>query len=244
MNPESIMVASAAAPAAAGAAEQGSNVLFHLFGLEVTSTVTTTWGIMALLVILSILATRNMKSVPRGLQNVMEAVLDGIENFFGSVMGKEKYKKYMPLIATLFIFILLSNYSGLLPEAGHIPGLAAPTSSLSVTAALAIVVFFATHIYGIRANGLGGYARHFIKPVAFLMPLLVLEEFIRPLSLSLRLYGNISGEEMVGRQIFELVPVLAPLPLYALSLLFGLLQAVVFTMLTAIYIDGATGHGH
>ena len=93
MNPESIMVASAAAPAAAGAAEQGSNVLFHLFGLEVTSTVTTTWGIMALLVILSILATRNMKSVPRGLQNVMEAVLDGIENFFGSVMGKEKYRR-------------------------------------------------------------------------------------------------------------------------------------------------------
>lgn len=150
----------------------------------------------------------------------------------------------MPLIATLFIFILLSNYSGLLPEAGHVPGLAAPTASLSMTAALAIVVFFATHFYGIRENGLGGYAKHFIKPVAFLMPLLVLEEFIRPLSLSLRLYGNISGEEMVGRQIFELVPALAPLPLYALSLLFGLLQAVVFTMLTAIYIDGATGHGH
>ena len=174
----------------------------------------------------------------------MEAAFEAIENFFGSVMGREKFRRYMPLLGTFFLFILISNYSGLLPMAGHLPGLAAPTSSLSVTVALSIVVFFSVQISGIREGGLGGYAKHFIRPVAFLLPLLVLEQFIHSVSLSLRLYGNIYGEEMVGRQLFELFPFLAPLPIYVLSLLFGLLQAAVFTMLTAIYIDEATEHLH
>jgi len=241
MEPDIVMVASAAATT--GAAEHGSKALFHLFGLQVTSVTTTTWAIMALLVILSVLATRHMQSIPSGVQNVMETILEWIENFFGAILGSEKIKIYFPLIATMFIFIAFANYSGMLPSAGHLPGLAAPTSSLSITVGLAIITFFSTHILGFKAHGVG-YLKHFAKPVALLLPLMVLEEFVRPLSLSLRLFGNIYGEEMVSRQIFELVPILAPLPLYILSLLFCLIQALVFTMLSTIYISMATGEGH
>ncbi len=240
--PDAIMVASAAATNAESAAE-GSNVLFHMFGLQITSYTTTTWAIMLLLVILSILATKHMKDVPSGVQNVMEAALEWISKFFGDILGAKKMKTYFPLIATMFIYIMFANYCGLLPSSGHLPGLAAPTSSLSITAGLAIITFFSTHVLGFKAHGLG-YLKHFTKPVALLLPLMLLEEFVRPLSLSLRLFGNIFGEEMVSRQIFELVPILAPLPLYILSLLFCLIQALVFTMLSAIYIDMATGEGH
>lgn len=146
-------------------------------------------------------------------------------------------------MGTLFLFIVLCNYSGLIPGAGYFPWLKAPTSCLSVTAGLALCAFFATHYLGVRENGLRGYARHFIRPVVFMLPFLIIEEIVRPLSLSLRLFGNIYGEESVMEQLYELLPVGAPLIMMILSLLFCAIQAVVFTMLTAIYIDGATG-GH
>ncbi|MCL1974724.1 MAG: F0F1 ATP synthase subunit A, partial [Firmicutes bacterium] len=120
------------------------------------------------------------------------------------------------------------------------PGLSPPTSSLSVTAGLAIVSFFAVQFYGFKTHKLG-YFRHFLSPILIL---LVLEEFIHPLALSLRLYGNIFGEETVTSAIFNLVPLIVPLPMQALGLLFGAVQALVFTVLTAMYISTAAGKGH
>lgn len=223
--------------------EEGTHALFSIFGWEVSSYITTMWGVMAVILLISFLATRNLQKVPSGAQNFMEAIMEVLLGFFAGIMGEKRAKQYLPLLATFFLMILFSNYSGLLPMAGHFPGIAAPTATLSVTAGFAIVVFFCTHFFGIREKGLG-YFKHFLQPVAFLLPLMIIEEFVRPLSLSLRLYGNIFGEEMVTAQLFEMVPFMVPLLMQILSLLFGLIQAFVFTLLAAVYWGGATAEHH
>jgi len=207
--------------------------------------VTTMWGLMLLITLLAYFATRRMEKVPESrLQNFMEFALESILGLLSQVMGKEKLaKRYFPLLASFFILILASNYSGLLPGAGHIPGLQAPTSTLSVTAGFALIVFVSTHYYGIKTKGIK-YFKHFIEPLPFLLPLNIIEEFVKPLSLSLRLYGNIFGEEMVVASLFALVPLFLPLPMMILGVLFGLIQAFVFTMLAALYIATATAEHH
>lgn len=221
-----------------GAAE-ASPVLFSVLGLEVTSRVTTMWAIMAVLVLVSFLATRNMQRIPHGVQNLMEWAVESLLNFFAGIMGYEKARRFLPLLVTLFIFILLSNYSGLIPGAGEIPGLAAPTSTWSVTAGLAIVVFFATHVSGFMAHG-WRYLKHFTQPLFFMLPLKIIEEFVRPLSLSLRLYGNIFGEEMVIVSLLGIIPYFVPIAMMGLSLLMGFIQALVFTLLSSVYLTEAT----
>ncbi len=218
--------------------------LFSIGSFDVSSTMVTGLAITVLISGIAIACNSKLTTgTPGKLQNFCEWVVGGLRNFYGGIMGQDKADKYLPLLGTLFLFIIVSNYSGLLPGAGMLPGLAAPTGILSVTVALAVVVFFSTHILGLHANGLH-YFGHFVKPVALLLPLMILEEFVRPLSLSLRLYGNIYGEETVAHQVFQMFPLIATVPLQGLSLLFGFIQALVFTMLTAIYIDGATGSGH
>lgn len=233
--------AAEAAHGGGGGAEHGPQVLFDILGLEVTSEITTMWGIMVLIIVLSIFATRNLQRIPSGLQNVMEFILEGILGFLSGIMGEKYAKKYFPLLASFFIVILVSNYSGILPGAGHTPGLKAPTSNLSVTAGLAIVVFLATQFIGVKERGLA-YFKHFIEPLPFMLPLNIIEQFVRPLSLSLRLYGNIFGEEMVVAGLFALVPLAVPVPMQLLGLLFGFIQAFVFTLLAAIYISEAAAH--
>lgn len=233
---------------ASEAAEHGAGhgqALFSIFGLEVSSVVTTMWGLMLLLIIVSYLATRNLQKIPQTRwQNFMEMVLEGILDFLADVMGsKKEAKRYFPLLATFFIMILLSNYSGNLPGAGHTPGLQAPTSTWSVTLAFALIVFFSIHYYGVKKKGIK-YFKHFIEPVPALLPLNILEEFVKPLSLSLRLYGNILGEEMVIAGLFTLMPLFLPLPMMILGLLFGFIQAFVFTLLATIYISTATAEHH
>lgn len=218
--------------------------LFSIMGLEVNSITTTTWGIMALLVLVCSLVTRNLKIIPqRKSQITIELAVDTLMTFLGSIMGsKEKAKKYFPLLGSLFFIILISNYSGLLPGFGHTPGLQAPTSALSFTVALALVVFFTTHIQGVKTQGLH-YFKHFISPHPAMLPLTLMEELIKPLSLSLRLYGNIYGEETLVASIFAMAPLFVPLPFMFLGVFFGFIQALVFTLLTATYIASATvGH--
>lgn len=232
-----------AAYASEGGGVEGPQVLFNILGLDVTSEITTMWGIMLLLAILSFLATRNMKRIPSGIQNVMEYAVESIIKIVAGIMGEEKAKKYLPLLGSLFIFILISNYSGLIPGAGHTPGLKAPTSNWSVTLALAIVVFMAVQYYGVKERGLG-YFKSFFQPIAVMFPLNIIEQLTRPLSLSLRLFGNVYGEEMVVAGLFALVPLILPLPMMFLGLLFGFIQAFVFTLLASIYIAEATEMHH
>lgn len=234
-----------ASEAAAEGAEHGGGALFSIFGLEVSSVVTTMWGLMIVLFLLSYFATRKIEKIPENrLQNAMEFALDALLSQLSGIMGGEKMaKKYFPLLGSFFILILASNYSGLLPGAGHLPGLQPPTSTLSVTAGFAIVVFLCTHYFGVKKKGLA-YFKHFVQPLPFLLPLNIIEEFVRPLSLSLRLYGNIFGEEMVVASLFALIPLFLPLPMMLLGILFGLIQAFVFTMLAALYIGTAAAEHH
>jgi len=197
------------------------------------------WVIIAVLTILSILATRRLKDVPGPLQNVAEAAVEKLEDYFGGTLGYDNMRRYFGIFATLFIFIVVSNYSGLLPTAGET--FSVPTASISVTAALAVIAFFTTHTIGIQRNGVGGYAKSFLKPIAFLLPLTLLDQIVRPFSLAIRLYGNIYAEEMVTAQLRKMFPVLLPLVMQILGLLFCLIQAMVFTMLTAVYVHEAIG---
>ena len=213
------------------------------FVLPIYNFVITSWVIIGILALLSFLATRNMKKLPSGLQNAMEYAVDGLFGFFGGIMGEDRARKYGSLLATFFFFILFSNYSGLIPGAAIIPGFTPPTNNISITAALSIIVFLPMFYYGIQAKGIG-FFKHFFQPMAFLFILNVIEELVRPVSLSLRLYGNISGEEIIIEKLGEMVPFLVPLPMMVLGVLTGAIQAFVFTLLASTYIAGATEEHH
>ncbi len=222
--------------------EHASNVLFTIGPLEVTSAVTTMWAIIAALTLLSWLATRNLKEIPGPLQSAAEIAIEKLQDYYEGLLGKEHARKYFPVFATFFVFIIICNYSGLLPGAGHVGGFALPTASLSVTAGLAIVAFFTTHVIGVRERGLKHYALSFAQPLylCFLMlPLNLIEQIVRPASLALRLFGNMYGEETVTENLYEIFPIGVPLIMNVLSLLFCLLQAMVFTMLLSIYVSEA-----
>mgnify|MGYP003292837181 FL=1 len=126
----------------ASAAGHHAGPLFNIGPLEVTSEITTMWGVMILILLVSFIGTRNMQRIPSGLQNVLEMGIEMYENFWTDILGKKRTRELMPFLATFFILILCSNYSGLLPLAGTLPGLKPPTSNVSTTAGLAIVVFF------------------------------------------------------------------------------------------------------
>ena len=204
--------------------------------LDVTGEVIVMWIILAVVALLSVLATRHMKERPRGLQNVVETGIEYLDNFFSDIIGKNLARKYYFFLGSLFIFIIFANYSGLIPGVGLTKYLRAPTSSLSVTLGLGLSTFVFLQIAGLCA-GVKHYFKRFVSPIAFMLPLLLLDEFIKPASLALRLFGNIYGEESVIHNLYALLPIGAPVIMMVLSLLFCAIQAVVFTMLTSIYLE-------
>lgn len=217
--------------------EHTANALFHIGPLEITGTVVTTWVIIVVLTVFSAIATRNLKDVPGPIQAAAELAVSKLRDYFGKILGKKHSEKYFPIFATFFIFIIVCNYSGLLPGMGHLTGMAVPTACLSVTAALGIIAFFTTHTIGVKELGAKHYFASFAKPFALLLPLNLIEQFVRPFSLSLRLYGNLYGEEQVTDKLYEIFPILLPLIMQILSLLFCMIQAMVFTMLLSIYVS-------
>jgi F-type H+-transporting ATPase subunit a len=199
-----------------------------------------TWFVIALLLVLSVLATKAVKTIPGGLQNFMEVIISGIENMIVETMG-EHGRPFFPLIATLAIFVLVSNLIGL------IPGFFPPTANINTTAACAIIVFISTHVVGIKHHGLG-YIKHFLGPIAWLAPVMFFIEVIghmsRPVSLTLRLFGNMNGHELVLMIFFGLAPFLVPLPMMLMGVLVSFIQAFVFMLLAMIYIQGSLEHAH
>ena len=217
-----------------------SEVIIELFGiLDVTGEVVTMWIMLLAITLLSLIVKKSLKERPGKLQNVIETGVEYLDNFFADILGKKKSRKYFTFLASLFIFIIFSNYSGMIPGVGITDYVKAPTASLSVTAALGIVTFLFLQISGIRHNA-KHYFKHFVTPMFFMLPLLLLDEIIKPASLALRLYGNIFGEEMVTEELYHIFPIGAPVVMMVLSLLFCALQAMVFTMLVSIYLDEVT----
>lgn len=217
-----------------------SEAVIHLFGfLDVTGEVITMWIIIALIAIISVTITHNLKERPGKFQNMIETGVEALDNFFTGIVGKKTARKYFWFLGSLFVFIIFANYSGLIPGVGLTKYVKAPTSSLSVTLGLSIVTFVFLQLAGLAA-GVKNYFKRFISPIVIMLPLLVLDEFIKPASLALRLYGNIFGEETVTEELYNLLPIGIPAIMMGLSLLFCAIQAVVFTMLVSIYLEEAT----
>lgn len=217
-----------------------SEAVIKIFGiLDVTGEVITMWIILGLLTVISLIVRSNLKERPGIFQNMIETGVEYLDNFLTDILGKERSRRYFAFLSTLFIFIIFCNYTGLIPGVGLTEYVKAPTASLSVTGALGVLTFLFLQISGLRI-GVKHYFKRFFSPVFFMFPLILLDEFIKPASLALRLYGNVFGEETVTEKLYHLVPVGVPVVMMILSILFCALQAMVFTMLTAIYLEEVT----
>ena len=217
-----------------------SEVIIPIFGiLDITGEVIMMWVIIAVIAVISLMVTRRLKERPSGLQNVIETGVEYLDGFFGGIIGKKRTRKYFYFLGSLFVFIIVANYSGLIPGVGLTKYLKSPTASLSTTLGLGVVTFIFLQAASVGARGFKGYLKRFLSPIAVMLPLLLLDEFIKPASLALRLFGNVFGEETVIEELYNLLPIGAPIIMMALSLLFCAIQAVVFTMLVSIYLEEA-----
>ncbi len=199
------------------------------------------WVLMAFLIVVGALAAKGAKMVPGKLQNLMELVVSGIEEFMVDTVGEEG-RWLFPLAATIFLYIFLGNLIGI------IPGFFPPTANLNTTASCALTVVVFTHVIGIKYHG-AGYIKHFLGPVWWMAPLIFVIELIghaaRILSLSFRLFGNMMGHEIVLAILFGLAGAFfAPLPIMALGIFVSFVQGFVFFLLSIIYFSGAMEHAH
>jgi len=198
------------------------------------------WFVMTLLILCGFLATRRLDIYPGKFQNAMEVVIGGFDSLITDTMGHEG-RKFFPLIATIGFFILVSNLLGL------VPGFESPTANLNTNASMAITVFLLTHIIGIKVHGVK-YVKQFMGPVWWLVPLMVpieiVSHLVRPLSLTVRLFGNIEGGHIVVAVLFLLAPFLVPMPILILKVLISVIQTLVFMILSMIYIVGAMEEAH
>ena len=225
-----------------------------VWDISISSTILTMWIISVLVIVTLIAMTRKREAVPGRVQNAIEALYDGLQGFALS-LGGPKAKTYVPLFVTLFIYILVSNWSGLLPFVGRIELFRAPTSDVNITIGLALVSFSLFHIEGVRALGFGGYLSKFFPVrefrngvgagvIAMFVGLIELMlEFVKPLTLSMRLFGNIYGGEVALGVILALTVAFVPVALYGLELMLNTVQALIFSVLTLMFILAAI-EGH
>ncbi len=217
------------------------DLLTGAFNLHIPPHVTYTWLIMLVLLGLGLMASRSVSLVPAGAQNVFELVISGLEEFMVEITGEEG-RSFYPYIATVFLFILLCNLIGLLP------GFFSPTANINTPLSLALCTFVFTHYLGIKFHGVK-YIKHFLGPIPWLAPLFLPIELIghtaRVLSLTLRLFGNIMGEDLVLAILLLLAgKFLAPLPMMFLAVFTSTVQAFIFTLLSMMYFAGSMEHAH
>jgi F-type H+-transporting ATPase subunit a len=226
----------------------GQHLYWRFGGIVVHGeTLLTSWFILLALGIFSILGNSNLKSIPEGLQNVTEFALEFIRDIAKTQIGEEEYKEWIPYIGTIFLFIFVSNWSGaLLPwRVIELPNgeLGAPTNDINTTAALALLTSIAYFYAGISKKGIS-YFKRYVEPAPFLLPINVLEDFTKPLSLCFRLFGNILADELVVGVLLLLVPLLVPVPLMLLGLFTSAIQALVFATLAGAYIGESLEDHH
>ena len=205
------------------------------------------WLVIIALVSISLIGTRKLSRIPTGMQNFMEFILEFLQDIAKTQIGDHDYRSWVPYVATIFLFILGSNWAGaLIPwKLIHLPEgeLAAPTNDINTTVALALLTSIAYFYAGLSKNGLGYFSRY-IEPTPVLLPINILEDFTKPLSLSFRLFGNVLADELVVSVFTLLIPIFIPLPVMILGLFASSIQALIFATLSAAYIGEAIeGHG-
>lgn len=225
--------------------------LFQIGPFPVTNSILTTWVVTLILIAFARIATKKIEAVPQGLQNVAEFMIEAFQDLVSSIAG-EKTKVFLPIVATFFFFILFGNYFGLIPGIGSIgffqvdhgekvfvPFLRSINADLNTTLALALVSLVATHYLSIRFLGLGGYLGKFfsLNPIFLFVGLMeIVSEFTKILSLSFRLFGNVfAGEVLLTTASTKLFAIVIPIPFYFLELLVGFVQALIFAMLTLVF---------
>lgn len=205
------------------------------------------WIVISILLAVSYIGTRKLARVPDKLQNFMEFILEFLQDIAKNQIGEHEYRAWVPYVSTIFLFILGSNWAGALVPWKLIKlsegELAAPTNDINTTVALSLLTSLAYFYAGLSKNGLGYFLRY-IEPTPILLPINILEDFTKPLSLSFRLFGNILADELVVSVFTLLVPILIPLPVMILGLFASSIQALIFSTLSAAYIGEALeGHG-
>lgn len=214
----------------------GPQIQFYLFGKEylpITDTLIVGWIAVVLILAVAKYLTSNLTVRPDGKQNVAEAIVEMIYKQIEPMLPGEGWK-FLPFIATLFIYVGVSNLLGL------VPGLASPSGDLNTTLGLAIVVFLVSQYEGMREFGVWGYIKGFAEPVIFLLPINVVSEFAKPISHSFRLFGNVVGGGIIITLIYQAAPALIPVPLHAwFDFFVGLIQAFIFGMVAIAYISVA-----
>jgi F-type H+-transporting ATPase subunit a len=224
----------------------GQHWYWTILGFQVHGQVlVTTWFVFRVIGAVSLSANRNLKEIPAGLQNLTEYITEFIRDI-AKTQIEDDHNVWVPFLGIIFLFVFVSNWSGaLIPwRILKLPNgeLAAPTNDINTTVALALLTSFAYFYGGLAKKGVGYFGRY-VSPAAFLLPINVLEDFTKPLSLSFRLFGNILADELVVSVLILLVPLLVPIPLMLLGLFTSAIQALVFTILAAAYIGEAT-EGH
>ncbi len=216
-----------------------SVILWKWAFFKINSTIFYSWIVMLILFFIALLATRNLtKGYPLSRwQNFLEAIVSSMRSQIQEITRK-KPDPFLPFLGTLFLFISVSNFLSIVPV--YHP----PTSSFSTTAALAICVFFAVPLYGIRQRGAVQYFQNYLEPSAFLLPFNILGRFSRTLALAVRLFGNVMSGTMIIAVLVSIVPLFVPVLMHALELLIGQIQAYIFTILAAVYIGSALRAGH
>jgi F-type H+-transporting ATPase subunit a len=214
---------------------EGSGIVMQTvlrFGpLQITGTVITTWGIMAVLWLSAWMLTRRLTLEPGMLQAAAEGIVGAIEEAIRAV-APEQTRLLLPFIGSLWVFLVIANLSGL------IPGVHSPTRDLSATSALAILVFLSVYWFGVRSGGLKAYLRHYLSPSPILLPFHVISEITRTVALAVRLFGNMMSLEMAALLILLVAGFLAPIPILMLHIVEALVQAYIFGMLALIYVAG------
>ncbi len=238
-----------------------AETIFHLGPIPVTNSMLTSVLVVILLLVLAWLATRKMQLIPGRYQAMWEMVVEFLLDLSVDTAGKKVGRIVFPLIATFFIFILTANWMGLLPGIGpsiyvevaeaaehgteivHVPLFRAANADLNMTAAMALLSITIVQIAGVAVNGVRGYLKHLASPI-LLTPVHIVSELSHIISLAARLFGNIFGGEVLVTVMYSLVPVVVPAVFLGLEVLFGFIQALIFSVLSIVYIALATAGGH
>jgi F-type H+-transporting ATPase subunit a len=213
-----------------------SKVVVQLGPVAVTSTVVTTWCIMAALAAVAWILTRRLSLEPGRAQTVVEATISLFEETIAAVLP-DHAREVLPFVGTLWVFVVAANLAGV------VPGFESPTADLSATAAFAVLVFLSVHAFGIRIQGARRYLLHYLRPNPLLLPFHILSELTRTLALAVRLFGNMMSLDLAALVVLMVAGFLVPVPILMLHIVEALVQAYIFGMLALIYIAGGVQSG-